>query len=264
MMRYIDIGLNLFSEQYRGREEEIYKTAAENDTAFVITGSSEHSSKLACAFAGEHKDVWATAGVHPHDAKSYTEESTRLIRRLLSENESCVAVGECGLDYDRMYSPKDVQLWAFEEQLRIAEEYDRPLFLHERAAAEDFAGLLKKYPGRCGKAVVHCFTGDAKTAETYLSLGCMIGITGWVCDERRNADLCGALSVIPPNRLMAETDGPYLKPRNAGLKGDNRPEYIEYVIRKIAGIKGIEEDTLAEILLENTRKFFGIQKKEDV
>ena len=257
MIRYIDIGLNLFSDQYRGFEKEILKTALENDTAFIITGSSLRSSVLAHEFAADKENVWATAGVHPHDAKHWDGKSREEIRRLAPEKKNA-AIGECGLDYDRMFSPKDVQLKVFEEQIDIAEESDKPLFLHERAATEDFAGILKRYPHRCKKAVVHCFTGNRKAAETYLELGCMIGITGWVCDDRRNRELLDALKIIPTERLMAETDGPYLKPRNVKLKGANRPEYIRYVVERIAEIKQTDADTLAGILLENTKKFFGI------
>ena len=157
-----------------------------------------------------------------------------------------------------MFSPKDVQLKVFEEQVNIAEELDKPLFLHERDADADFAQIMKRYPKRCERAVVHCFTGSRATAEKYLELGCMIGITGWVCDERRNAEVVEALRVIPADRLMAETDGPYLKPRNVKLKGANRPEYIKYVVEKIAEIKEMPAEELAEVLLGNTKRFFGM------
>ena len=256
-MKYIDIGLNLFSEQYKGREEEIYKTSLANGTAFIITGSSMRSSAEAARFAGGRENVWSTAGVHPHDAKHWDVGSGARLRELALKKCN-VAIGECGLDYDRMFSPKEVQLKVFEEQINIAEELDKPLFLHERAADADFAEVMRRYPKRCERAVVHCFTGNAKTAEMYLALGCMIGITGWVCDERRNAEVVEALKIIPVERLMAETDGPYLKPRNVKLKGENRPEYIKYVVAKIAEIKEMPAEELAEILLGNTKRFFGI------
>ena len=106
---------------------------------------------------------------------------------------------------------------------------------------------------------MHCYTGDKATALRYLKLGCMIGITGWVCDERRNAGLLDALDIIPPERLMAETDGPYLLPRGIkGLKNPNVSENIVYVVRKLAEVKGIDEEKLREILLANTRSFFRI------
>jgi TatD DNase family protein len=142
----------------------------------------------------------------------------------------------------------------------LAEELGLPLFLHERSAAEDFTKILSGHPEAAKRAVVHCFTGDRATVEKYLELGCMIGITGWVCDDRRNAELLDALEVIPAERLMAETDGPYLLPRGIkGLKNPNVPENIIYVVRKLAEVKGIEEEELRKNILENTMRFFGIK-----
>ncbi|MBR1470609.1 MAG: TatD family hydrolase [Lachnospiraceae bacterium] len=257
--RYIDIGLNLFNEQFAGQEDEIAERAAQQGVGFVITGSSERSSAQAAAYVKDRPDVYATAGVHPHDAKRSDAKTIARLRALFRDNARMVAVGECGLDYDRMFSPREVQLRVFEEQIGLAEELEKPLFLHERAAAADFMQVLKKHPQVCPRAVVHCYTGDRATAEQYLELGCMIGITGWVCDQRRNADLLDALQVIPAERLMAETDAPYLIPRGIrGLKNPNLPENIVYVVRKLAEVKEMEEERLRVQLLENTKRFFGI------
>ena len=146
----------------------------------------------------------------------------------------------------------------FERHLRMAEEIGKPLFLHERSAHEDFARILSAHPDVCSRAVVHCFTGDAKTAERYLSLGCMIGITGWICDDRRNEDLLSAIKIIPPDRIMAETDGPYLKPRIKGLKDPNVPQYVSYVVSRIAREKCVSEEALRDMILRNTIKFFDL------
>ncbi len=259
MYKYIDIGLNLFSEQFAGREDETVRRAADKEVGMIITGSSERSSRKASAYVKDKEGIYATAGVHPHDAKSWTGETADKLRQMLKSSANMVAVGECGLDYDRMFSPKEKQLYVFEEQIKLAEELDLPLFLHERDAAEDFAQILGRHRDICKRAVVHCYTGDKATALRYLKLGCMIGITGWVCDERRNAGLLDALDIIPPERLMAETDGPYLLPRGIkGLKNPNVSENIVYVVRKLAEVKGIDEEKLREILLANTRSFFGI------
>lgn len=256
---YIDIGLNLFSKQFAGQEDEIVTRAAQQGVGIIITGSSEHSSAQAASYVKKHPGIYATAGVHPHDAKSCDKLTIEHLRKLLQSSAQMVAVGECGLDYDRMFSPKDVQLKVFEQQIELAEELNKPLFLHERDAAEDFAEILKRHKDICSRAVVHCYTGTKATAERYLELGCRIGITGWVCDDRRNGDLLEALKVIPVERLMAETDGPYLLPRGIkGLKNPNLPENIVYVVRKIAEVKGVEEDELKRTLLENTRKFFPL------
>jgi len=257
-VRYIDIGLNLFSRQYAGCEDEIVSAAAAAGVGIIITGSGERSSAQAERYVREHKGIYATVGVHPHEASSFGPDMPKRMESWIRNNPGIVAVGECGLDYDRMYSPKEAQLRAFEAQAELAEGLEKPLFLHEREASEDFLGILKRHAGICRRAVVHCFTGDRKTAESYLELGCMIGITGWVCDERRNADLLDALKGIPEERLMAETDGPYLKPRIKGLKDPNRPEYIVHVIRKIAECKETDEEELRIRILKNTKEFFGI------
>lgn len=256
-MEYIDIGLNLFCDQFRGKEDTIMENAAKNGVGIIITGSSYQSSMSAAEYVSSHPGVYCTAGVHPHAAKTCTDKVIDSFRALL-DRPDVVAVGECGLDYDRMFSPREVQLEWFERQIELAEETGKPLFLHERSAEDDFYDILSKHPDVCGRAVVHCFTGKRKTAKRYLSLGTMIGITGWICDDRRNADLLDAVKVIPPDRLMAETDAPYLMPRIKGLKNPNVPENIKYVVGRIAKEKCASENALRQILLNNTRRFFGI------
>ena len=258
MIRYIDIGLNLFSDQFKGREEEIMNESLKCETGFIITGSSERSSKEAADFAQSHSGIYSTAGIHPHGARNATESTYKVLEELLAR-PSTVAVGECGLDYDRMFSPADVQRDVFRRHLEIAKKTGKPLFLHERSAADDFYQILSEYPEQAKRAVVHCYTGDRKTAERYLSLGSMIGITGWICDDRRNAELLGAIKVIPFDRLMAETDAPYLIPRGIkGLKNPNLPQNIKYVVQKIAKEKCANEEQVRQILLDNTKRFFSI------
>ena len=258
MTEFIDIGANLFSDQFKGREEEITAAAQAAGTDFIITGSSMQSSIAAAGFAKTHGGIYATAGIHPHAARHADKKTIPALEKLL-EDENVVAVGECGLDYDRMFSPKDVQQRVFEEHLELAERTGKPLFLHERAAADDFYTQLAAHPDLCKRAVVHCYTGDRKTAERYLSLGCFIGITGWICDDRRNAELLGAVKIIPLDRLMAETDAPYLIPRGIkGLKNPNLPQNISYVVKKIAEVRAVNYNALKQKLLENTRKFFGL------
>ncbi len=255
---YIDIGLNLFCSQFKGRENEIADDSTAAGVGFIITGSSERSSIAAAEYANTHEGAYSTAGIHPHDAKSCTADTIKTLEKLL-ESSSVVAVGECGLDYDRMFSPAQVQRDVFEKHICLAEKTGKPLFLHERSAEDDFFEILSRHPEAAKKAVVHCFTGSADTARRYLSLGCMIGITGWICDDRRNAELLQAAKIIPPDRLMIETDAPYLLPRGIkGLKNPNLPQNVVYVSRKLAEVKCCSEPALRKILLENTKRFFGI------
>lgn len=289
-MRYIDIGVNLFSRQFEGSEDLIVRRAAEAGTGIIITGSSLESSLQAsdyvrrrpgrvnnddnntddtvnvttagtsCSCVLSEINIYSTAGVHPHDADSCSESALEKLKDAIKANDRIVAVGECGLDYDRMFSPKEDQLFWFERQIEMAEELGKPLFLHERSASEDFCKIMRRHSGICGRSVVHCFTGTRAEAEAYLDMGCMIGITGWVCDDRRNSDLLEALEIIPVDRLMAETDAPYLKPRGIkGLKGPNVPENIKYVVSRIASVKGADEEELAIRLKENTERFFSLK-----
>jgi TatD DNase family protein len=171
------------------------------------------------------------------------------------------AIGECGLDYNRDFSPRDKQRECFEAQIDLAAELGKPLFLHERDAFADFSAILKKKRGAVSRAVVHCFTGGEKELETYLELDCYIGITGWICDERRGAHLIPLVKKIPPDRLLLETDAPYLLPRNLpGNKrnGRNEPRYLVHIAAFVAAILGKAPEVLAAETFANSRRFFGL------
>ncbi len=261
---YIDIGTNLFCEQFAGKEEKIIEGAFKGKCGMIITGSSLKSSLEAVKYISGRKDelpLFSTVGIHPHAARTFSEDVPSKMRTMIEKNPFVVAVGECGLDYDRMFSPKEDQIKAFEKQLDLALELDKPVFLHEREAADDFYDVLKNFPSLCKKAVVHCYTGSRKDAERYLNLGCKIGITGWVCDDRRNADLLDALEAIPAESLMIETDAPYLLPRGIkGLKNPNVPENIRYVCDKVAVLKKMDREEFRKKVFENTVLFFGLDK----
>ena len=195
----------------------------------------------------------------PHGADGAKAEDFLRIREIVSSNEKIVAVGECGLDYDRMFSTRENQIRCFEHHLKIAEELGKPLFLHEREAAEDFIARFKKHGDLCRHSVVHCFTGSKETLMKYLDMGFYIGITGWICDERRGDALREAVKYIPLERLMIETDAPYLTPRNIkGLDRTNVPQNIKYVAAELARNMGVEEEELIMAVKENTEQFFGI------
>ena len=171
----------------------------------------------------------------------------------MSENDKLVAVGECGLDYDRMFSTKENQIRCLEKHIVLAEKLNKPLFLHERSAADDFIKRFKKHPDICKKSVVHCFTGEKETLDKYLSMGFSIGITGWICDDRRAKELRDAVHMIPLDRILVETDAPYLTPKNVpGLDRTNVPQNIKYVVRDLAKYMKVEEDVLIENARQNT------------
>jgi TatD DNase family protein len=266
-MRLIDIGINLTHASFDKDRENILRDAEDSGVSpLIITGTSVTESRAAREYAASRnagvKRVFSTAGVHPHDAKTCNGSTIEELRTLARYPE-VVAIGECGLDYNRNFSSRDVQKTWFEKQVELACELKMPLFLHERDAFGDFYAILKKYAVRENiKKVVHCFTGSEKELEWYLSLDCYIGITGWICDERRGTHLFPVVKNIPANRLLLETDAPYLTPRNLSGKshsGRNEPKNLAHIARFIADILGKNTETLAEETFSNSCEFFGLE-----
>lgn len=260
-MELIDIGLNLMHKSYdKDRIDVINEAKKVNVTKVIITGSSIQSSIQATEYALKYPNLYATCGVHPHDAKTCDENTIDTLHKL-AKNDCVVAIGECGLDYNRNYSPQNIQRKWFEKQVELAEKLDMPLFLHDRESYDDFAKILRKHKKMAKQSVVHCFTGTKYEAEDYLDLSCYIGITGWICDERRNSDLLKAIKVIPPEKLMIETDGPFLLPRDfekKPKKNRNEPKYLPHILKRIAKEMNIEPETLAKEVTHNTKEFFRI------
>lgn len=256
-VKYYDIGLNLFCKQFP-EPEKIINEAAKAGVLCILTGTDRKENKQIDAFVKEH-EAFGTAGIHPHNADSAKQEDFEIIERIISENKKIVAVGECGLDYDRMFSTKENQIRCLEKHIVLAEKLDKPLFLHERMATEDFIKRFKKHPDICKKSVVHCFTGDKETLDKYLSMGFSIGITGWICDDRRGKELREAVKMIPLDRILIETDAPYLTPRNVpGLARTNVPWNIKYVAAELAKYMNVSEDELIENARKNTERIFHL------
>ena len=255
----IDIGVNFHSSQLKGLAPELLARAAVAGVSHLLaTGTSLHASELALSFAHDHDRVWATAGVHPHDASHWTPRSAAEFEPLWAD-ERVVAVGECGLDYNRMFSPREAQRVAFEAQVAAAVRVDKPLFLHCRDAFDDFAAMLRDAASAGAHGVVHCFTDGAAEAEAYLALGFDIGITGWVTDLARGSALRDALRVIPADRLHLETDAPYLRPKNAGkTRNYNEPALLPFVATAVAELKGLDVATLAAQATANSRRLFRL------
>lgn len=238
---------------------KIIREAAQAGVVCILTGTDQKENKKINDFVKKH-EAYGTAGIHPHNADSAKKEDFEFIEKIVKENRRIVAVGECGLDYDRMFSTKENQIRCLEKHIVLAEKLDKPLFLHERSASEDFVYRFKKHPKICMKSVVHCFTGDKKTLDKYLSMGFSIGITGWICDERRSRELREAVGIIPLERILIETDAPYLTPRNvSGLERTNVPQNIVYVAKELAKYMKISEEVLIENARKNTERIFQIQ-----
>lgn len=261
-MKIIDIGINLMHRSFNDDREQVMQSAIEAGVSpLIITGTSERSSSLAAKYASQYPGkLYSTAGVHPHDAKSCTQDTMKNLENL-AKKDCVVAIGECGLDYNRDFSPRDVQRKCFEAQIELACKTGLPLFLHERDAFEDFYKILEKYKTDIPNMVVHCFTGRKDELQAYLSLGCYIGITGWICDERRGKHLLDLVKLIPQNRLMIETDAPFLTPRNLDEKpknGRNEPKYLVHILDELAYYLDEDIEDLAEQTYKNTKRFFKI------
>ncbi|TBL80811.1 TatD family hydrolase [Paenibacillus thalictri] len=259
----IDIGINLMHRSFhQDRDLVVARAEAAGVTPLILTGTHERNSEEAARYAARFPGkMYATAGIHPHDARNCTDQTIQKLRRLASLPQ-VVAVGECGLDYNRDFSPREVQRKWFEAQIELACELRMPLFLHEREAHGDFVHMLKPYSGRIHKAVVHCFTGTAQELEVYLNMGFYIGITGWICDERRGKHLRELVKKIPLNRLMIETDAPFLTPRDLQVKpqdGRNEPAFLPHITQAAAFCLGITAEEAAQATTATAKEFFGLE-----
>jgi TatD DNase family protein len=263
MVEYIDIGVNLTGSSFNGdREEVIHRALAAGVRKMVVTGTDIDHSQSAIDLCQQHQGkLYSTAGVHPHHADEYTSDMARLLRELC-EHEAVVAIGECGLDFNRNYSTPDNQRRAFESQLELAIGSKKPVFLHQRDAHDEFVSMIAQCRTELGNAVAHCFTGTVKEVIDYLEMDMYIGITGWICDERRGGDLQQAVKEIPMNRVMLETDAPYLLPRDMNEKPvksrRNEPCYLPHICEVVARYMNVKPGELARVSTENARRFFNL------
>ena len=270
-MQLIDIGVNLTNPSFDGKHEAVLERAyAAGVCQLVLTGTSVDGSEHALQLCHEQDEIatrlFSTAGIHPHSASDWNTDSARRLHALLTEPR-VLAVGECGLDFNRDFSPRPQQEKVLEEHLAMAVDLQLPVFLHERDANQRLLEILRDYRDRLPAAVVHCFTGEQKALFSYLDLDLHIGITGWICDERRGTHLHPLVRNIPRGRLMLESDAPYLLPRTLRPKpknGRNEPAYLPEVLREVALHRGESEADLAEHSTACARAFFGLPTLQHV
>ena len=260
--QFVDIGINLAHDSFdHDRDEVISRATAAGVVQMVVTGSSGASTRkaidLARAYPGR---LFATAGVHPHHAVELTDELLAALEQLAREPE-VVAIGECGLDYFRDYSPRTAQREAFHRQLELAGRIGKPVFLHQRDAHDDFVAILREHWPSLTAGVAHCFTGTREQLDCYLDLGLAIGITGWICDERRGTHLIPLMRSIPADRLLLETDGPYLLPRTLQPKPASRrnePAYLPHIAEAVARAREEPVEVLARTSTAAARRLFKL------
>ena len=261
-MELIDIGANLCHESFAPDLDDVLRRAAAAGVhRIIVTGTSGPDSEAAAALARRHPGrLRATAGVHPHAAESF-DDATAAAIEALAGREEVVAVGETGLDFFRDFSPRRDQERAFEAQLEIAARLRLPVFMHERDAHRRFVEILKPYRDRLGPAVIHCFTGDRDALDACLDLDLHVGVTGWICDERRGLHLRDLVGRIPPDRLMLETDSPYLLPRDLRPRPRtrrNEPAWLAHIAGAVAEATGETVQALAARTTATACAFFGL------
>ena len=261
-MTLADIGANLTHSSFREDLDAVLARAREAGVGIiVVTGTSVEESRRAADLAEAHPQMlYATAGVHPHHARDCNAETIPALRALAS-HPRIVAIGECGLDFNRNYSPHPDQEKWFEAQIDLACEIGKPLFLHSRDAHPRFAEVLRSRQGRLPAAVAHCFTGEQAELRAYLDLGLYIGITGWICDERRGAHLLQLVREIPRERLLVETDSPYLTPRDLRPQPRarrNEPAFLPHIVKTIARTLGRPAEEVAAETARNARELFSL------
>ena len=259
-MPLTDIGANLTHTSFHGDLEAVVQRArAAGVGTIVVTGTTVLESRLAAEIA-DRLDLYCTAGVHPHHARDFGSETIAELRKL-ALHPRCVAIGECGLDFNRNYSPHPAQEKCFVAQLELGLALGKPLFLHSRDAHPRFAQILRTHGVKT--AVAHCFTGEAQELHAYLELDLYIGITGWICDERRGTHLLRLVRDIPADRLLLETDSPYLTPRDMKPQPKarrNEPAFLPHILRTVARALGRPAEEVAVQTTRNAARLFGIDE----
>jgi len=259
-MQLVDIGANLTHSAFQpDLPQTVERARAAGVTRIIVTGTAVDESMAAIRVA-EQFGFHATAGVHPHHARDCGPQTIPALREL-ARNPRVVAIGECGLDFNRNYSPHPDQEKWFVAQLDLGLELDKPLFLHSRDAHPRFAEILNHH--KVKTAVAHCFTGEKAELHAYLDLGLYIGITGWICDERRGRHLVELVRDIPRDRLLLETDSPYLTPRDLKPQPKarrNEPAFLPHIARAVARTLGRPVEELAADTARNARALFRLQE----
>ena len=257
----IDIGANLTNRQFRSdRDDVLARARSAGLKGIVLTGTSVSESRDAAQLAATRAGLWSTAGVHPHEAKSVAPGWIDCLEALAGKPE-VVAIGEAGLDFNRNFSPPAVQRHVFSAQIQLAGKLDMPLFVHDRDSGGETARLLAEHRAKAERVVIHCFTGTARDLDAWLDAGYYIGITGWICDPRRGEELRALAPRIPDDKLLIETDAPFLLPRTMRPRPRSRrnePAFLVEVANALAALRDISVAELTETTAANARRAFRL------
>jgi len=261
MAGFIDIACNFTHDSFKDNLDEVLNNAehAGVDKFVLLCASLDDIDPIKVIQNNTPEKFFISAGIHPHHATEILEINyDALFNKLKSINPN--AIGETGLDYFRNISPPNIQKKSFGMHIEIAKELNLPLYLHQRDAHSDFIRIIKENISNFPKFVVHCFTGTQAELDEYLELGAYIGLTGWICDAKRNIDLRKSIKNIPIEKMMIETDSPYLIPKNLMLKPKkniNEPKYLPHIANEICELTGYELEELKSATSNNAIKFFS-------
>ncbi len=264
-MSLIDIGVNLTNSRFDKDRPQVIANALQAGVELqIITGTNLAESQAALELCQQYPNLYCTAGIHPHDADRVNANYLVELQQL-AQHQKVKAIGECGLDFNRNFSTPDNQRRVFTEQLQLAGQLNMPVFLHQRDAFAEWQTILKQHLAAIPNGVSHCFTGDLTQLKACLDMGLFIGITGWICDERRGKELFDIARYIPLDRIMIETDAPYLTPRTIKPKpksSRNEPKYLPFVLQSLAQAMNIDKQTLIMHTSNNAKAFFDIANEE--
>jgi TatD DNase family protein len=259
MTKLFDIACNFTSERFDSDLDDVISSAINNnvDKFLVVSAELDDTKKIQEIKHKYPENCLITLGVHPHHAKTFNDKSSMIMDTYIKDINPN-SIGETGLDFFRNISSYDEQIYAFNEQIKLAIKFNKPLFLHQRESHEDFIKVLKNYTVDLPPCVVHCFTGTQDELDAYLELDFFIGLTGWICDERRNKDLRSSIKNIPLDKLMIETDCPYLIPRNLKIKNNrNEPKHLPHIANEISLLMDIPSDEIISRTYNNSIRFFN-------
>jgi TatD DNase family protein len=259
-MELVDIGANLTHAAFQPDLDEVVERARHAGVGRIIVTGTAVDESLAAARIADRFGLYATAGVHPHHARDCGPGTIAALEEIAG-HPRVVAIGECGLDFNRSYSPHPDQEKWFVAQLELGIALGKPLFLHSRDAHPRFSDILRQH--RIERAVAHCFTGERDELHAYLDLGLYIGITGWICDERRGRHLAELVRDIPRERLLLETDSPYLTPRDLRPQPKarrNEPAFLPHILGAVARALGRPPAQVAAETTHNAMTFFGLHE----
>ena len=268
-MNLTDICLNISNRQFKSDIDQVLKRAeTANVSRIVVVGTDVDSSRICADWADQREQLFATAGVHPHDADQVTDRWLEDLRAMAMK-DSVVAIGETGIDFNRNYSSRENQIACFGEQITLAQELDMPLFVHDRDSDGLVLEMLRAFDSSLG-VVIHCFTGTAEELNRYVSAGYSIGITGWICDQKRGQGLRNMITDVPLNQLLIETDAPFLRPHNtpenwlashhisSQFKRRCEPAMLPFVLDTIAQHRTESIEEIAAATHRNAARLFNL------